>query len=93
MLLIKILKNANSDDSQEIDDQTRATAHQINANDHAMIVRLLDIMQAGNADFTLTFHYLSHDLNKSESLDKLRALFENADDLDIWLEKWEEASY
>lgn len=82
--------NADDNDSenQDIDDQTRAKAHQINANDHAMIVRLLDIMQSGNADFTLTFHYLSQALDNTDELDRARKLFESSDDFDIWTEKW-----
>ena len=78
----------NNSKNHDIDDQTRAKAHQINANDHAMIVRLLDIMQSGNADFTLTFHYLSHALENSKSLDSARQLFEDPNDFDIWITKW-----
>ena len=69
-------------------DVDRAKAHQINANDHALISRLLDIMQTGKADFTLTFHYLSQILDDSENLTALNSLFENSEDLGTWLDKW-----
>lgn len=71
----------------------QAKAHKKNADDHAMISRLLEIMQAGKADFTLTFYYLSltqcedHD----EQLDKVRALLDNSQsisDFDTWLSSW-----
>ena len=66
----------------------QAKAHEQNANDHALITRLLDIMQAGKADFTLTFHHLSQD---TQQLESVRNLFKNADainDFDIWAKKW-----
>lgn len=64
----------------------QAKVYQQNANDHALITRLLDIMQAGKADFTLTFHHLSQDIKK---LDKVFDLFENADDFKVWAKKWQ----
>ena len=63
-----------------------AKAHRQNANDNALITRLLDIMQAGKADFTLTFYYLSQDIKQ---LDKVRELFENKEDFDVWAKKWQ----
>ncbi len=49
-------------------------------------------MQAGKADFTLTFYHLSQDIKQ---LDNVRSLFKNADgtaiadDFDIWAKKWQ----
>ncbi|GAA0422448.1 hypothetical protein GCM10009133_33740 [Cocleimonas flava] len=62
-----------------------AKAQQTNADDHALIARLLDVMQTGKADFTLTFYHLSQDL---ENLENARDLFENPDDFDAWAKKW-----
>ncbi len=59
--------------------------HQKNADDHALISRLLDIMQAGKADFTLTFYHLSQDIG---DLTKVSELFENPEDFDVWAKKW-----
>lgn len=64
----------------------QAKVYQQNANDHALITRLLDIMQAGKADFTLTFYHLSQDIKQ---LDKVFELFENADEFKIWTKKWQ----
>ncbi len=69
-----------------------AKVHEQNANDHALITRLLDIMQAAKADFTLTFYHLSQDIKQ---LENVRSLFENTDgtnntdDFDIWAKKWQ----
>lgn len=60
-------------------------AQQRNAEDHALISRLLDIMQAGKADFTLTFYHLSQGF---EDFENTRNLFENPDDFDVWAKKW-----
>jgi uncharacterized protein YdiU (UPF0061 family) len=43
-------------------------------------------MQAGKADFTLTFYYLSQNIKQ---LDKVRELFENKEDFDVWAKKWQ----
>lgn len=75
---------AQSETQENILDQ--AQVYQKNANDHALITRLLDIMQTGKADFTLTFYQLSQNF---EQLDKVRELFENPDELNIWLKKWQ----
>ena len=63
----------------------QAKSHQKNADDHALISRLLDIMQAGKADFTLAFYYLSQDI---QDFAKVRELFENPEDFDVWAKKW-----
>ena len=70
----------------------QAKFQQRNVDDHALITRLLDIMQAAKADFTLTFHYLSQNLGSAESLDQVRNLFDsgyNTDDFDVWVKKWQ----
>ncbi len=61
-----------------------------NQDDDAMLIHdLLDLMDENNADFTLTFYYLSQ-LNKSISdVDyALESLFLNAPELNKWLSKW-----
>lgn len=73
-------------DSTEMDDLTRAKAHQINANDHALIVRLLDILQAGKVDFTLFFHHLSQDIMDPKNT---RDLLKDPTDFDVWSKKWQ----
>jgi len=73
-------------ESSPVDSAEQAKAHQKNADDHALISRLLDIMQAGKADFTLTFYHLSQHIDE---LDEARNLFENADDFDVWAKKWQ----
>ena len=42
-------------------------------------------MQAGKADFTLTFYYLSQNM---DDLDNVRQLFKDAADFDVWAKKW-----
>lgn len=62
----------------------------INADDDkALLESLLDTMADNEADFTLTFYYLSQ-LNKavSESDNELRALFNNPQAIDEWLQVW-----
>ncbi|MGK0270621.1 MAG: hypothetical protein ACI88H_001268 [Cocleimonas sp.] len=59
--------------------------HQKNADDHALISRLLDIMQTEKVDFTLTFYYLSQE---TQDLTKVSELFENPEDFDVWAKKW-----
>ena len=72
----------------------QAKAKPKNISDHALVTDLLEIMQAGKADFTLTFHYLSQG---DEQLDKVRELFENPDNpdrsesveqFDDWVKAW-----
>ncbi|KAG1658090.1 hypothetical protein GQR58_023135 [Nymphon striatum] len=74
------------ENKQEVNIEDIAKANQRNADDHALISRLLDVMQAGNADFTLTFYHLSQDL---VNLENARNLFENPDDFDAWAKKWQ----
>ena len=95
----QIFEKSMAEGSKHVDDSMRPTekgkpqtniveqakAHEQNANDHALITRLLDIMQAGKADFTLTFYHLSQD---TKQLDKVRDLFTNAEDFDVWAKKW-----
>jgi len=78
-------KSTNSENADK-NDISRAKAHQKNANDHALIVRLLNIMQAENADFTLTFHNLSQDF---ENLEEVRKQFNKPEDFDVWAKKWQ----
>ena len=65
----------------------------IKGEDHlALTGHLLKLMQEGEADFTLTFHYLSY-LNDPENIDethlaKLKSLFKDPSVLDSFLPKW-----
>jgi len=62
----------------------------INADeDKALLESLLDTMAENEADFTLTFYYLSR-INKeaSEKDQPLRALFKSPQALDKWLPLW-----
>ncbi|MBE9516273.1 MAG: YdiU family protein [Proteobacteria bacterium] len=59
------------------------------ADDKALIEDLLDTMAANNADFTLTFYYLSRLFAQpSEQDSELRSLFDNPKQCDDWLAKW-----
>jgi uncharacterized protein YdiU (UPF0061 family) len=63
-------------------------------DDKALLEELLDIMAANNADFTLTFFYLSQlNIESTEADDALynmalRNLYDNPDELDDWLIQW-----
>ena len=58
-------------------------------NDKDLIEDLLDIMADNDADFTLTFHYLSRiSTDPSAQDDKIRGLLSSPRALDSWLEKW-----
>jgi uncharacterized protein YdiU (UPF0061 family) len=54
-------------------------------SDTALVNDLLDIMENNQADFTLTFFYLS----QSEPLEKARALFSKPEHFDEWFLKWQ----
>jgi protein adenylyltransferase len=57
--------------------------------DKALIDELLNIMAENNADFTLTFYYLSKlDVGSTEQDEELLQLFDNSNALDEWLLKW-----
>ncbi len=45
-------------------------------------------MADGRADFTLTFRRLSDSAGDTAAEEGLRALFDNAAALDVWLDKW-----
>jgi len=45
-------------------------------------------MADGRADFTLTFRRLSDSAGDAGTVESLRALFDNAAALDVWLDKW-----
>ena len=55
-------------------------------DDATLIAELFDLMEINEADFTLTFHYLSQE----DSKDKLTNLFLYPDTLNKWLIKWQE---
>jgi len=58
-------------------------------DDQALINDLLEIMHAGSADFTLTFHYLSTLQADSAVRDgNVRALFSDPASFDHWAQHW-----
>lgn len=62
---------------------------QTDQDDKTLIEALLDTMAANNADFTLTFYYLSRLPSQSPDHDsELRALFDNPAQFDDWAVKW-----
>ncbi|NIA01234.1 MAG: YdiU family protein [Planctomycetia bacterium] len=57
--------------------------------DKTLVETLLDVMADNHADFTLTFYHLSRLADQpSEQDNDLRALFDNAMQVDAWLGKW-----
>jgi uncharacterized protein YdiU (UPF0061 family) len=58
-------------------------------DDKVLIDTLLDIMSTNNADFTLTFFYLSQLFSKSSERDNdIRSLFDDPTQFDNWAVKW-----
>jgi uncharacterized protein YdiU (UPF0061 family) len=58
-------------------------------DDRTLINDLLEIMNSGGADFTLTFHYLSTlPVEPAAQDDKVRALFRDPAPVDRWLQHW-----
>ncbi len=63
----------------------------VTEGDRGLIEELLDIMATGEADFTLTFAYLTELPAQPSGQDAtLRKLFTNPSKLDSWLVKWRE---
>lgn len=62
----------------------------VNADDDKLLLEsLLNTMADNNADFTLTFYYLSQlDSESNEKDEDIRKLFTNADSIDTWLGQW-----
>ncbi|MDO9417209.1 protein adenylyltransferase SelO [Pararhizobium sp.] len=61
---------------------------EVEADDLVLIQGLLTLMQAGNADFTLTFRHLADAAGDQTTDAALQSLFENPDDLAPWLAQW-----
>jgi uncharacterized protein YdiU (UPF0061 family) len=60
-----------------------------NDEDKALIEDLFEIMNAGRADFTLTFHYLSTlPAGSAEQDARVRALFDDPAPFDHWARQW-----
>ncbi len=60
-------------------------------DDKALIDSLLDTMAKNQADYTLTFYYLSQlDKDPNDNDQSLRGLFSRPKAIDVWLEKWRE---
>jgi serine/tyrosine/threonine adenylyltransferase len=58
--------------------------------DLALAQDLLEVMAAGNADYTLTFRYLSEFQSSPEALESLRQLFATTGGIDSWIPRWRE---
>ena len=56
--------------------------------DADIIAGFLKLMANAGADFTLAFRQLAHSGPKLENPENLRLLFDNAHDLDDWLDAW-----
>lgn len=70
---------------------TEGVDQAVKDDDRALIEALLDTMAENNADFTLTFFYLSQLSTDSIDQDgKMRSLFDNPKQLDKWALKWRE---
>jgi uncharacterized protein YdiU (UPF0061 family) len=60
-----------------------------NPNDEVLVNELLDCMEKNSADFTLTFHTLSHlEISQTEADKDIRKLFNDPTQIDTWLVKW-----
>ncbi|MEJ0027076.1 MAG: YdiU family protein [Rhizomicrobium sp.] len=57
-------------------------------DDLPLIGEFLRHMADGRADFTLTFRRLGDSAGDAGAVEDLRALFDNAAALDVWLDKW-----
>lgn len=58
-------------------------------DDKALIEELFDIMSANNADFTLTFFYLTQSAVQALEQDsEIRDLFDKPEQFDVWAIKW-----
>ena len=58
-------------------------------SDKALINELFEIMAAGRADFTLTFHYLSTlDADSTDRDGSARALFSEPEAFEQWARQW-----
>ncbi len=70
---------------------TTDNANLNDADDKALIEDLLNTMANNQADFTLTFHYLSQLDGQTSARDEaLGKLFEDAGDINTWLQAWRE---
>ena len=59
--------------------------------DRELIEALFDMMASNNADFTLTFYYLSQLSVDSTAQDgQIKALFTEPEQFDVWVVKWRE---
>ena len=60
-------------------------------SDRTLITELFDLMAESNADFTLTFYYLSQlNAQPSDSDNDCRTLFDEPAQFDRWAAKWRE---
>jgi serine/tyrosine/threonine adenylyltransferase len=58
--------------------------------DLALAQDLLQVMAAGNADYTLTFRHLCEVESSPEALESLRQLFATTGGIDSWISRWRE---
>ncbi|WP_136253945.1 protein adenylyltransferase SelO [Onishia niordana] len=62
----------------------------VEADDELLAQQLLDAMQAGHADYTLTFRRLADVLESEEGESRLIELFDTPDAIASWLVQWRE---
>ncbi|WP_168012319.1 protein adenylyltransferase SelO [Halomonas salinarum] len=62
----------------------------VEANDELLAQQLLDAMQEGHADYTLTFRRLADVLESGEGESRLIELFDTPDAITAWLGHWRE---
>lgn len=66
-----------------------ARSDKTSGDDKALIEELLNTMAANNADFTLTFFYLSQLASPASEQDSgIQRLFDHPEQLESWLAKW-----
>ncbi len=59
------------------------------AADLTLIESFLKLMHRQQADFTLSFRYLSQAISPAADSSRLKELFHNSPDLDLWLAQWQ----
>ncbi len=59
-------------------------------DDLALAQDLLEVMAAGNADYTLTFRHLGEAESSPEALESMRHLFDTTGGIDSWIPRWRE---
>ena len=61
----------------------------VQEGDYELISQLLTIMQVGRCDYTSSFRALSDAIDDGEGVKEFKALFNNASDVDRWMQAWQ----